>query len=78
MNDHPAHRGDVVRVHPGVTVGHHDLSGMHLTVQATYTGHTATAVELHPGELAVTEWTGCPPVILRTDDVDVITRRGVA
>lgn len=72
------HRGDVVRVHPGVTIAGHHLGGMHLTVAATYTGTTQTGIELHPGELAATEWTGCPPVVLLATDVDVLTPHGGA
>ena len=67
MNDHPAHRGDVVRVHPGIVINNHDLSGMHLTVQGE-----------RIGELTATEWTGGPLVIVPRADVDVITRLGVA
>lgn len=67
MNDHPAHRGDIVRVHPGIIIDGHNLGGMHLTVQTE-----------RVGELIATEWTGGPLKIVPRADVDVITRLGVA
>lgn len=66
MNDHPAHRGDIIRVHAGVVIDGHNLGGMHLTVEAEGFGG-----------LTATEWTGGTPVIVRRSDVDVITPAGV-
>jgi hypothetical protein len=58
----------IVRVHLGVTVGHHDLGGMHLTVVDVLDG----------GVLELSEYAGnC--VFLRASDVDVVSRpAGVA
>lgn len=84
MNDHSASPGDVVEVHAGVRVDDgHDLSGMRLTVLSTARScrTSAIAIEVDPAnadKLALTEWTGCPPVWIRESDVDVITHLGVA
>jgi hypothetical protein len=82
MNDHPARTRDVVQVHPGVKVGEHDLSGVHLTVVADYTS-PATGARLyelndHAGQLELTQYTGGEHYFLLPSDVDVITNLGVA
>jgi hypothetical protein len=80
MNDHPAHPGDIVLVHPGVKVGDHDLSGVHLTVYATHEGRYTAAYELddHAGQLELTHTTGGAHIFLLPSDVDVITPLWVA
>jgi hypothetical protein len=84
MNGHPARPGDVVEVHHGVRVDNgHDLSGMRLTVQSTAQSRrtSAIAIQVDPAnedKLALTEWTGCPPVWIHESDVDVIAHVGVA
>lgn len=83
MNHH-ARPGDVVQVHAGVRVDtDHDLSGMRLTVLSTAQSRrtSAIAIQVDPAnadKLALTEWTGCPPVWIRESDVDVIHHLGVA
>jgi hypothetical protein len=80
MNDHPAHKDDVVRVHPGVKIGDHDLSNVYLTVHATHEGRYTAALELddHFGRLELTQTTGGRHYFLLPQDVDVITRLRVA
>jgi hypothetical protein len=80
MNDHPARPRDVVCVHPGIKVGKHDLSGIHLTVYATHEGRYTAAYELddHFGYLEFTNTTGGAHIFLLPQDVDVVTRQGVA
>lgn len=80
MNDHPARKRDLVRVHSGVKVGNHDLSDVYLTVHATHEGRYTNALELddHAGQLELTHTTGGAHIFLLPQDVDVITRIGVA
>lgn len=82
MNDHAPRRGDVVRVHPGVTIAGHDLSGVHLTVVADHTSPVTQRIALelddHAGRLEVTQYTGGAHLFLLPSDVDVVTRLGVA
>ncbi len=79
MNDHPARRRDLVRVHPGVKVGKHDLSG---TVVADHASPTTGArlfeLDDHAGQLELTQYTGGEHYYLHPADVDVVTARGVA
>ncbi len=84
MNDHPARPGDIIQVHAGVRIdNNHDLSGMTLTVLSTARSRETSAIAIevdpaHVNDIQATEWTGCPPVWIREDDVDVKTRLGVA
>lgn len=83
MNHH-TRPGDVVQVHANVRVDDgHDLSGMRLTVLSTARSRrtSAVAIQVDPAnedKLALTEWTGCPPVWVRESDVDVVHHLGVA
>jgi len=75
MNDHPAHAGDVVQVHPNIrTRSGQNLGGLFLTVDH---------VEDNPAKpedhvLACTWWTGGTLLYVLESDVDVRTPAGVA
>lgn len=79
MNDRP--RG-FVRVHPGVKVGNHDLSGVTLTVVDDHTsprtGAQVFELDDHAGQLELTQYTGGEHYYLLPSDVDVITNLVVA
>jgi hypothetical protein len=75
MNDHPAHKDDVVRVHPGIrTRAGQNLGGLHLTVDHVEDNPTQPTNHV----LACTWWTGGTFLYVLESDVDVITRLGVA
>jgi len=81
MNDHPAHRGDIVRVHPDIKVGDRNLGGMHLTVVAAHIAPQSGIRYLETdssAHLELTEWTGGVHVFVLASDVDVIHHVGVA
>lgn len=80
MNSVTACKDDIVRVHDGVTIGDHDLSGLILTVHDNHTSPRTGAqlyeLDDHAGQLELTHHTGDTHIFLLPQDVDLVFRAG--